>query len=160
MKNQPVPDMRNIGIFTEGSISLPYENFNEIFFHSVADAVLSHTKTDGISVNLILTDNGYIKTLNSGYRGKDKPTDVISFAYRDDPFPAVENSIEELGDIYISLEKASEQAVEYGVTTGDELKRLIIHGILHLLGYDHERSAEDEKIMNSLEEEIFTAVKI
>ncbi len=152
--------MRNIEIFTEGDIHLPYKNLAEKFFSSIADSTLLHTGTDNVSVNLILTDNEYIKSINSEYRGKDTPTDVISFAYRDDPFPVIDNPMEELGDIYISLEKASEQAVEYGVTLSEELKRLIIHGVLHLLGYDHELSAEEEKRMNLLEDKIFDAIKI
>jgi probable rRNA maturation factor len=68
--------------------------------------------------------------------------------------------MEELGDIYISLETASKQALEYEVTLVEEIKRLIIHGALHLLGYDHEKSPEEEKRMNSLEEEIFNKIKI
>ncbi|HNX24550.1 MAG TPA: rRNA maturation RNase YbeY [Spirochaetota bacterium] len=152
--------MRNIEIFTEGNINLPYKNLAENFFLSITDSTLIETETDNVSVNLILTDDEYIKSINSGYRGKDKPTDVISFAYRDDPFPVIDNPVEELGDIYISLERASEQAVEYEVTLADELKRLVIHGVLHLLGYDHELSEEDEKRMNILEEKIFNAIKI
>lgn len=152
--------MRNIEIFTEGNINLPYKNLAENFFLSITDSTLIETETDNVSVNLILTDDEYIKSINSGYRGKDKPTDVISFAYRDDPFPVIDNPMEELGDIYISLERASEQAVEYEVTLAEELKRLVIHGVLHLLGYDHELSEEDEKRMNILEEKIFNAIKI
>lgn len=152
--------MRNIEIFTEGDITLPYKGLEENFFLSITDSTLIHTETDNVAVNLILTDNEYIKTINSEFRGKDTPTDVISFAYRDDPFPIIDNPMEELGDIYISLEKASEQAVEYEVTLAEELKRLIIHGVLHLLGYDHELSVQDEKEMNSLEEKIFNAIKI
>jgi probable rRNA maturation factor len=152
--------MRNIEIFTEGNITLPYRTLAENFFSSITDGALIQCKTDNVSVNLILTDNEYIKTVNSEYRGKDQPTDVISFAYRDDPFPIIDNPMEELGDIYISLEKASEQAIEYEVSIEDELKRLMIHGVLHLLGYDHERSEEDEKKMNLLEEKIFSAIKL
>jgi len=152
--------MRRIEIFTEGNISLPYKNIQEKYFSAITDAALMQTGTDNVTVNLILTDNEYITSVNSGYRGKNKPTDVICFAYRDDPFPVIDNLMEELGDIYISLEKASEQAVEYEVTLADELKRLIIHGVLHLLGYDHEKSAEEEKIMNSLEEKIFASIRI
>lgn len=150
--------MRNIEIFTEGNVSLPFNDIDEKFFSMIADRSLTQTATDNVSINLILTDNEYIKTINNEYRGKDTPTDVISFAYRDDPFPVIEDTIEELGDIYISLEKASEQAVEYGTTLADELKRLIIHGILHLLGYDHEKSEEEEKRMNALEEKIFNTI--
>lgn len=152
--------MRSIRIFTEGDISLPYKKLKKIFFSAVTENVLIQTDTDNVSVNLILTDNEYIQHINKEYRGKDKPTDVISFAYRDDPFPVIDNPVEELGDIYISLEKASEQAIEYAVLLTDELKRLIIHGVLHLLGYDHEKSSLDEKKMNSLEEKIFNEIKI
>jgi probable rRNA maturation factor len=152
--------MRNIEIFTEGNIKLPYKTLTESFFSSITDGTLVQCKTDNVSVNLILTDNEYIQTINSEYRGKDQPTDVISFAYRDDPFPIIDNPMEELGDIYISLEKASEQAIEYEVSIEDELKRLMIHGVLHLLGYDHEKSEEDEKRMNLLEEKIFSAITL
>lgn len=151
--------MSNIAIFTEGVISLPYKNMTEKFFYSITDTVLILTKTVNVSLNLILTDNEYIKSLNSEYRHKNKPTDVISFAYRDDPFPVIADTVEELGDIYISLEKASEQAVEYEVTLADELIRLIIHGVLHLLGYDHEISEEEEKKMNLLEDKLFNELK-
>jgi len=152
--------MRSIEIFTEGNITLPYKDLSEELFFSITEKTFIKTETDNISVNLILTDDEYITSINSEYRGKDKPTDVISFAYRDDPFPIIDNPMEELGDIYISLETASKQAVEYEVTLAEEVKRLIIHGVLHLLGYDHEKSAEDEKKMNILEEEIFNAIKI
>lgn len=111
-------------------------------------------EADKVSISIILTDNETIHEINREYRGKDKPTDVISFAYRDEPFPSPEDIAEELGDIYISLEKAEEQAPEFEVTFRDELKRLLVHGILHLLGYDHERSPEDEKKMQALEEKI------
>jgi probable rRNA maturation factor len=151
--------MRNIEIFTEGNVTLPYNNISEDFFISVMESTLIHTDTDNVSVNLILTDNNYIQSVNSDYRGKDRPTDVISFAYRDEPFPAIDNTLEELGDIYISLEKASEQASEYKVTFTDELKRLIIHGVLHLLGFDHEKSDEEHERMSSLENEIFRIIK-
>jgi len=152
--------MRNIEIFIEGNIKLPYKEVKENFFKTVAESVLIYTGTDNISVNIILTDNSYMKSLNSKYRGKDVPTDVISFAYRDEPFPVIEESSEELGDVYISLEKASDQAAEYEVTLADELKRLIIHGLLHLLGYDHEKSREEHDRMTSLEEKIFSSIKV
>lgn len=152
--------MRLIEVFIEGKISLPYESIKEEFYYSITEKTLIETETDNVSVNLILTDDEYITSINSEYRGKDKPTDVISFAYRDDPFPIIDNPMEELGDIYISLETASKQALEYEVTFSDEIKRLIIHGVLHLLGYDHEKSHEDEKRMNSLEEKIFDKIKI
>lgn len=151
--------MRQVEVFTEGDVKLPYKKVSDEFFHSIALAVLEYTQTDNVTVTIILTDNQYIKNINSEYRGKDYPTDVISFEYRDQMFPVIDGVAEELGDVYISLEKAEEQSAEFEVTFKDELKRLLIHGILHLLGYDHERSDDDERIMTVLEEEIFDKIK-
>ena len=150
--------MRNIGIFVEGDISLPYNNTGKKFFTATAEKIFNIIDIDNISVNIILTDNKFIQSINKDYRKKNRPTDVISFAYRDDLFPSLNGKIEELGDIYISLEKASEQASDYGVSLKDELKRLLIHGILHLIGYDHEISDEEEKKMSGMEERIFNSI--
>ena len=152
--------MRNIGIFTEGNISFPYNKISKKFFTAAAEKIFGIIDIDNISVNIILTDNKFIQSINKNYRKKNKPTDVISFAYRDDDlFPNLDdNSIEELGDIYISLEKASEQSLDYGVPLKDELKRLLIHGILHLLNYDHEISAEEDKRMRDMEDKIFNEI--
>ncbi len=148
-----------VEIFTEGRAALPINKIPEKFFHSLTLHVLEYMRQENVSVNIILTDNDLIQKINAEYRGKDYPTDVISFAYRDDMFPAVEDITEELGDIYISIEKAAEQAVEFETTLKDEFKRLIIHGVLHLLGYDHELSDEDERVMNDLEEKIFNEIE-
>jgi len=146
--------MSKVEIFTEGELSLPYSGITKEYISSVSEKVLELTQAVNVSVSVILTTNKIIHEINREYRGKDTPTDVISFAYRDEPFPSPENIVEELGDVYISLEKADEQAVEYEVTLQAEVKRLLIHGILHLLGYDHETSPEDEKKMQDLEEKL------
>jgi probable rRNA maturation factor len=150
--------MRNIGIFIEGHLSLPYNNIGRKFFTATAEKIFNIINIDNISINIILTDNKFIQSLNKTYRKKNSPTDVISFAYRDEAFPSVTGEAEELGDIYISLEKASEQSSDYGVSLKDEIKRLLIHGILHLLGYDHEISDEEEKRMSDLEEKILNKI--
>ena len=150
--------MRNIGIFVEGNITLPYNKTGKKFFAATAEKIFNIINIDNIRVNVILTDNKFIQSINKDYRKKNKPTDVISFAYRDDQFPNLNSEIEELGDIYISLEKASEQSLDYGVSFKDELKRLLIHGILHLIGYDHEISDEEEKKMSGMEERIFNSI--
>jgi len=150
--------MRNIGIFVEGDISLPYNSIGKKFFVSTTEKIFGIIDIDNISVNIILADNKFIQSINKKFRKKNSPTDVISFAYRDDLFPSLNAGIEELGDIYISLEKASEQASGYGVSLKDELKRLLIHGVLHLVGYDHEISDEEEKKMRGLEEEVFNKI--
>ncbi len=150
--------MRNIEVFTEGEVSLEADGVDENFFIGICETVFNHAKTDNVTVSIILTDNDEITRINNEFRGKNQPTDVISFAYRNEPFPAHEGIMEELGDVYISIDKAREQAIEYSTTPVNELKRLVIHGLLHLLGYDHEKSDEDEKIMNALEQELFLLV--
>ncbi len=94
--------------------------------------------------NVIIIDNEQIKQINKQYRNIDKPTDVISFALED--FQDIKTPIKMLGDIYISIDKAKEQAIEYNHSLQRELAFLTTHGMLHLLGYDH-MNEEDEKEM-------------
>ena len=99
-------------------------------------------------VNIILVDNAYIRELNRTYRGQDKATDVLSFNLSDsDEMTEVEDD-QMLGDVFISVEKAVEQAREYGHSLEREVAFLFVHGILHLLGYDHE-SPDEEKTMTA-----------
>jgi len=87
-----------------------------------------------------------MQALNRQHRGVDRTTDVLSFPQLDGfPFPPGSELM--LGDIVINLHKAERQAKEYGVPFYDELKRLLIHGLLHLLGYDHEQGKEAEQKM-------------
>jgi probable rRNA maturation factor len=83
-------------------------------------------------VELIITDNEEIQKLNKEYRNTDKPTDVLSFPLENIPFSP-------LGSIIISIDKAKEKAKELGHTVDEELTLLFVHGLLHLLGYDHEK---------------------
>ncbi|WP_207696082.1 endoribonuclease YbeY [Enterococcus sp. DIV0212c] len=109
-------------------------------------------------------DNSGIQVINRDYRGKDAPTDVISFALEEEgeeEMPIIfEDEAEifprNLGDIMISTERASEQAVEYGHSFERELGFLAVHGFLHLNGYDHMEPA-DEKEMFGLQKEILDA---
>ncbi len=144
-----------INIFTEGNLSLPYKDIDEEFCRQVVSKVLSAMDNTEVEVNCIFTDNSTIRTINRDYRNLDYPTDVISFAYRENPFPSIEMEQEPLGDMYISLEKASEQASEYKVTLTDELCRLIVHGLLHLLGYEHENvDVEEARQMREAEDRL------
>ena len=90
--------------------------------------------------------------INKNYRGKDSVTDVISFALEDDK-SFIKTDIRILGDIYICYQRALSQSKEYGHSILRELSFLSIHGLLHLLGYDH-MNEEDEKIMFDLQERI------
>ena len=98
-------------------------------------------------VSVTFCDNEYIKGLNNEFRGIDRHTDVLSFPmYEDGQFEEGECSMGAvLGDIVISVERAKEQAKEIGNTFHREVAFLAVHSTLHLLGYDHERSPEDEE---------------
>ncbi len=113
-------------------------------------------------VSVTLCDGAYIKALNRQYRGNDKETDVLSFPIYDDGDFDVSECIDGalLGDIVISIPRAKEQAKEIGNTFLEELAFLTIHSTLHLLGYDHERSAEEDEIQCSLQREIFATLKV
>jgi len=87
------------------------------------------------SLTLLLTDDAEIHTLNRDFRGKDKPTDVLSFPFS----PPRGEADPHLGDLAISVDTLQKQARGYGVSVEEELLRLLIHGTLHLFGYDHEK---------------------
>ena len=108
------------------------------------DYVVKRENIEEALFNVIIVDNDKIHEINKAYRNVDRVTDVISFALEDEPF--VNLDIRVLGDIYISYDKAKEQSGEYGHSLERELSFLTIHGLLHLLGYDH-MEKEEEKIM-------------
>ena len=95
-------------------------------------------------VSITLTNNAYIHELNRQYRNIDRPTDVLSFALNEGVEPEVKDGpeINVLGDIIISVERAEEQAADYGHSLRREMAFLTVHGMLHLLGYDHMEEAE------------------
>lgn len=109
------------------------------------------------TIGVTLVDNEFIHKLNRDYRKIDRPTDVISFAFLDgiNNKEGLFKSNEEvdLGEIYISIPKAKEQAIEYGHNEEREFCFLFVHGLLHLLGYDH-MTPEDEKVMFDLQDKI------
>ena len=104
-------------------------------------------------VSIVLVDDEYICELNRQYRDKDVPTDVLSFALNEGDEPAIidDPAAMLLGDIVISLETAARQAEEFGHGLERELAYLTLHGMLHLLGYDHE--TEEERVEMRNEEE-------
>ena len=113
-------------------------------------------------VSVSFVNNETIHKLNLEYRGKDKPTDVLSFPMTDgdeeeDDIDLSTGAVM-LGDIIISAEKAMEQANEYGHGIEREICFLAVHSTLHLLGYDHETSEDDEKYMNQTQEAILQKI--
>ena len=113
---------------------------------------LDYQKINNAIFNIIIVDIDTIHEINKTYRDKDSATDVISFALEDDK-TFVEMDYRILGDIYICLDKAKFQAIEYGHSFLREFSFLTIHGLLHLLGYDH-MEKDDEKVMFNLQEMI------
>ncbi len=137
------------------------------FMHSLVTkaltGVLKHENFPGkAEISVTFTDNAKIHKLNKQFRGVDRATDVLSFPMYD--FAAGEepdySEPVELGDIVISLEKAAEQAKDYGHSMKREVAFLAVHSALHLLGYDHERSNEDEEVMFALQDEIMDEIDI
>ena len=139
------------------SVLQEFNNYEEIYLQLLEKAFrFLSLKCDPI-LSVSIVDNEFIHEMNKEYRGIDRPTDVISFAFLDTESDknAVLNSQGPvvLGDIYISIDKAKEQALEYGHPLDRELRFLFVHGLLHLLGYDHMKK-EDEEIMFPLQEKI------
>lgn len=138
--------MNNINIFYEIEENIDF-NLMDLLNYS-----LKYLNLDNIEFNIIFVNNDRIKEINNEYRKINDYTDVISFALEDIDKSTFEG-LRVLGDIYISMDKAKEQAIEYNHSLKREISFLSIHGLLHLLGYDH-MNIEDEKIMNKLQEEI------
>lgn len=118
--------------------------------NGLIDYSLNYLNLNNVSFNIIIVDNETIHSINKEYRGVDRPTDVISFALEDDK-TFIQTDTRILGDIYISIDKAREQAESYGHSLKREIFFLTIHGLLHLLGYDHMKE-EEEKEMFRLQE--------
>ena len=121
--------------------------------------------TEGIDFDcefsITYTDNEGIRALNREYRNKDSATDVLSFPMFDpetEEIEALDGQPAVLGDIVISLERAAEQAELYGHSFEREVAFLCVHSVLHLLGYDHERSADEDKLMREKQRAVMHAL--
>ena len=121
-----------------------------------ARSILKYLDRDQSELSLVLVDNREIQDLNHRYRNKNEPTDVLSFP----PGDGLPDGICLLGDVVISIEQAEKQATKRRKTLEDEVESLLIHGILHLLGYDHERSQAEARIMRGMERKIREGIKV
>ena len=135
----------------------PEDFFRKIFSHVITRTALVNNGDKTVELGLYLITAKRSQELNKQCRQKDKPTDVLSF-------PLDEHGLEKygimpLGDIFICLEVAQQQADEMNIPLDQELARLAVHGLLHLLGYDHELSRADEKKMIDLQEKILEDFK-
>jgi probable rRNA maturation factor len=124
---------------------------------AITEALLEEKFEYPAEISVSFVNNAKIHELNREYREKDRPTDVLSFPMWEkeelDDGTALDGHAVTLGDIIISAEKAKAQAQEYGHSIEREIAFLSVHSTLHLLGYDHEVSEEDEAYMNQKQEE-------
>ena len=130
-----------------------YHPVNAEAFQSQIGQVLEKLEETECELSLLLTDDVEIQELNRTYRDLDKATDVLSFPQDEDAVNETGDTL--LGDVVISVETAARQAEEHHLSFNEELILLAIHGILHLLGYDHERSPQDARIMQDKTQAVF-----
>ena len=114
-------------------------------------------ENEDTSVDLILVDDKFMQRLNRKFTGRNKTTDVLSFGMKEGMPETLE--FPNLGDIYVSLDQARRQSDEYGVKFDEELRLLVAHGLLHLLGYDH-RNKREETVMRKKETTYLKATKL
>ncbi|MBU9722498.1 MULTISPECIES: rRNA maturation RNase YbeY [Bacillaceae] len=135
------------------------ESIMEVMSGVIKTAMTMENVVENAEVSVTFVDDERIQSINKEFRGLDKPTDVLSFALNEGEndipdIPLDDETIPELlGDIIISVPRAEAQAKEYGHSFEREINFLLVHGFLHLLGYDH-GSEEEEKKMFARQEEI------
>ena len=155
-------------LFISFSATKEFEECDYYFKTVVRQAILATLEYEDFrrdtEVSVTFCDNEYIKKINKEFRNKDSATDVLSFPLydlsRDSDEPIIEEGPLALGDIVISIERAKEQAKEIGNTFLEEIAFLTVHSTLHLLGYDHERSEEDDKIQCEAQKCIVATLEI
>ncbi|WP_322821705.1 rRNA maturation RNase YbeY [Chloroflexus sp.] len=125
---------------------------------AAAAVLAAEQMPEGCEVGIRITTDDELHRLNRDFRGVDAPTDVLSFADdgHDSRFVAAPDQPRYLGDIAISYQRVLVQAAEYGHSPDRELAYLTVHGVLHLLGYDHEQGPAEAARMRTREEEIMT----
>jgi probable rRNA maturation factor len=110
---------------------------------------------DAHEISIVITDNEGIKELNINYRGIDKPTNVLAFPMQEGDFTEITPGL--LGDIVISVEKAATESLEAGIELNERISQLLVHGILHLIGFDHE---QDENAAVKMEDKSIELLKL
>lgn len=130
---------------------------NRSKIRKTAEAILDLLQSADAELSILLTDDEEMTVINSEYRGKNRPTDVIAFAMADGDFGLLNSNI--LGDVVISLDTAKKQAMERNVEIMNEVRFLLIHGILHLHGYDHEKCDMERLKMQRKEKQLLKALE-
>ena len=129
-------------------------------FKRIAETITTRLQLpSALECAVVFVSDSEIRKLNRDYRNVDAVTDVISFAIKDstDDYQITDEVENSLGDIFIGLKQAEQQALEYGHSLKREVEFLFVHGLLHLLGYDHD-SEKEEKVMFALQKEVLNEV--
>ncbi|MDD5145143.1 MAG: rRNA maturation RNase YbeY [Candidatus Pacebacteria bacterium] len=129
--------------------NLTKERIDKKALIKAAEGVLKKEKKSGLDLSIALVGQSRIKELNKIYRKKDKPTDVLSFSYYDS---LGHSPVSEAGEIVICLSEVKKNAKKSGISSQRELIHILIHGVLHVLGHDHEKSKREAEIMRKKEE--------
>jgi len=138
-----------------------YRPVTDAYIRKVVDHVYAYTQTKG-SLGVHCVGDRRMRTLNRQYRGIDRTTDVLSFAMQEGEEFFVgtqDDSVRELGDIFISIPQILRQAKQFGISEKEEFTRMLVHGVLHVLGYDHVRPKDAQK-MFFLQEKILTDIMV
>jgi probable rRNA maturation factor len=129
--------------------------------HAAAAALASHAhgaRARGTEAGIVLADDGMVRHLNATYRGKDAATNVLSFPFQAPP-DGMPDDMPYLGDVVLAAETIGREAIERGIAPTSHLQHLVVHGLLHLLGFDHATDVEAEQ-MERLEAEILGSLGI
>lgn len=119
--------------------------------------ILNALGFDAHELSLVIMDDEGIQELNRTYRGKDKPTNVLSFSMQEGEFGDITPGL--LGDVVISVETAAREADQAGITLEERMSQLLVHGILHLVGFDHEQGEDQEREMTAKSLELLRQIE-
>jgi rRNA maturation RNase YbeY len=122
-----------------------------------ADYVLESLGFEDAELSVVLVSDRRIEQLNRDYRGRNRPTDVLAFSQREGGAEGFNAAW--LGDVVISVETAGEQAARHGVALDHELDLLLVHGILHLIGYEHTRGPDEAAVMRRKQRQLLRGIR-
>jgi probable rRNA maturation factor len=169
----PEPPRLALTVLTKAGDWSAFTN-GEAAIRAAAEALAAHPRCErahGAEVCVVLADDAVVRSLNRSYRGKDAPTNVLSFPFQeppggsppdedgDDGGATTEPEPRELGDVVLALETVAREAGEEGIAPVHHLQHLVVHGLLHLMGFDHETEAQAE-VMEGLEVEILASLGV
>ncbi|NDY73856.1 rRNA maturation RNase YbeY [Desulfobacter hydrogenophilus] len=125
--------------------------------HKKTEQILSALGCDNHEISIVITDDAQVRDLNRTYRGKDAPTNVLSFPMQEGEFSDITPGL--LGDVVISLDTAQTEALSAGISTDERMSQLLIHGILHLIGFDHELGESQAREMEEKSLELLRLIE-